>query len=174
MASAVRSPISRLYLRLRYCMTASSISLPATRTELPSGSLSCLPIVYETAMPPPATPCRLVPRSATFVLYRSTIRSSIDGFSPPSVSAAISSFAASRRAPVAAKHCASTSCAACESGARRTASCAASNASFARFNPSSTRAISTCGKALCGEIPSSRRNSPSASSNFPSAASASP
>ena len=31
--SAVRSPISRLYFRLRYCITASSISLPATRTE---------------------------------------------------------------------------------------------------------------------------------------------
>ena len=31
--SAVRSPISRLYLRFRYCMMASSISLPATRTE---------------------------------------------------------------------------------------------------------------------------------------------
>src|SRR5581483_10064682 len=30
--SAVRSPISRLYLRLMYCVTASSISLPATRT----------------------------------------------------------------------------------------------------------------------------------------------
>src|SRR5476649_2087011 len=33
MASAVRSPISRLYLRLRNCITASSISLPATRTD---------------------------------------------------------------------------------------------------------------------------------------------
>ena len=31
--SAVRSPISRLYLRLRYWMSASSISLPAMRTE---------------------------------------------------------------------------------------------------------------------------------------------
>ena len=31
--SAVRSPIKRLYLRFKNCVIASSISLPATRTE---------------------------------------------------------------------------------------------------------------------------------------------
>ena len=31
--SAVRSPMSRLYFFLMYWMTASSISLPATRTD---------------------------------------------------------------------------------------------------------------------------------------------
>src|SRR5258707_8463618 len=32
-ASAVRSPISKLYFRLMYCVIASSISFPATRTD---------------------------------------------------------------------------------------------------------------------------------------------
>src|SRR6202158_2741 len=50
--SAVRSPTSKLYLRFKYCITASSISLPATRTEREY----TIPLIEMTAMsvvPPP-------------------------------------------------------------------------------------------------------------------------
>ena len=55
--SAVRSPTSRLYLRFRYCITASSISLPATRTEREY----TMPLIEMTAIsvvPPPMSTTR--------------------------------------------------------------------------------------------------------------------
>ena len=50
--SAVRSPTSRLYLRFKYCITASSISLPATRTDR-EYTIPLMEITAMSVVPPP-------------------------------------------------------------------------------------------------------------------------